>query len=502
MPLRDAMYQKKLVDPGLLRAYPRDTAENLGLDTSGRAATLVCGGVIGDGTSSPAVGTSVPLTLATPPTSSPALQHTGEQSTTHRDARPITDTAMSPTTPTHAPVVPEVGARRKKVGKRLSVKKLRGESSCLDESSKVSNKSMTARSSEKLTNSHCGTEPASFLRGNRDGIEAEISSTRTVFSEVLENSSVTSLSTVSGADSSCKKAEDIVVGAVDVRELNESTDARTSQDGEQSNVDVLTDHCVEGNRWKSELTDASTGLTMIGKKPDEPIGGLGERLRDDPSQSLGEAPNDHDLGPTQESLCPSEPKDSRSSQDREPIVDDIVVLYRTLVLPPEFSSLGPVVDDAADRQLRKNAAIENEQGSSRPPRLPPAENEVFRSNEECGGPVCGGCTRQAQVKPHQIAKDVVQRPDASKRRGNGMSTMDRSNVNSPAGHADTDGKDAHRQATDCPTPGRRSQSDHTLVTSQVSSQISGLAVDQFRSSISDRARAHGRLLQGASERTL
>ena len=226
MPLRDAMYQKKLVDPGLLRAYPRDIVENLGLDTSGRAATLVGGGVIGDGTSTPAVGTSVPLTLATPPTSSPALQHTGEQSTTHRDARPITDTAMCTTTPTHAPVVPEVGARRKRVGKRLSVNKLRGESSCLDESSKVSNKSMTARSSEKLTDSHYGTEPARFLRGNRDKIEAEISSTHMAFSEVLENSSVTSHSTVSGADSSCKKAEDIVMCAVDVWELNESTDAR------------------------------------------------------------------------------------------------------------------------------------------------------------------------------------------------------------------------------------------------------------------------------------
>ena len=66
---------------------------------------------------------------------------------------------------------------------------------------------------------------------------------------------------------------------------------------------MLTDHCVEGNRWKSELTDASTGLSMIGKKPDDPVGSLGERLRDDPSQSLGEAPNDHDSGPTQESLC-------------------------------------------------------------------------------------------------------------------------------------------------------------------------------------------------------
>ena len=136
----------------------------------------------------------------------------------------------------------------------------------------MSNKSMTARSSEKLTDSHYGTEPASFLQGNRDDIEAETSSTRMAFSEVLENSSVTSHSTVSGADSSCKKAEDIVMGAVDVRELNESTGARASQDGEQRNDDVLTDHCVEGNRWKSELTDAS----------DDPIGGLGERLCDDP----------------------------------------------------------------------------------------------------------------------------------------------------------------------------------------------------------------------------
>ena len=186
-----------------------------------------------------------------------------------------------------------------------------------------------------------------------------------------------SRSTFSGADSSRRKAEDVVVGAVDVRKLKESTDARASQDSEQNNDGVLIDQCIEGNRWMSELMDASTGLSMIGKKPDDPIGTLGERLRDDPSQSLGEAPNDHDSRPTYEILFPprhvvqSEPKDACSSQDREPIVDGIVVLYHTLVkdkaLPPgyekEFSSLGPVLDDAADRQLRKNAAIENEQAA-------------------------------------------------------------------------------------------------------------------------------------------
>ena len=116
---------------------------------------------------------------------------------------------------------------------------------------------------------------------------------------------------------------------------------------------------------------------MIGKKPDDPFGSLGERLRDDPSQSLGEAPNDHVSRPTHENLSPldgviqSESKDARSSQDREQMADDIIILYRTLVkdkaLPPgyekEFSSLGPVLDDAADRQLRKNAAIENEQAA-------------------------------------------------------------------------------------------------------------------------------------------
>ena len=65
VPLRDAMYQKKLVDPGLLRAHPSDTAENLGLDTSGRAATLVGGGIIGDGIDAQ----QWVLTFATPPTS-------------------------------------------------------------------------------------------------------------------------------------------------------------------------------------------------------------------------------------------------------------------------------------------------------------------------------------------------------------------------------------------------------------------------------------------------
>ena len=131
VPLRDAMYQKKLVDPGLLKASPRDTAENLGLVTSGRTATLGGGSDIGDGISMLAVGAPILLTLALPPTSSPTLQHTGEQSTTHRDARPITDTTVSTTTPPHAPVIPEVGVRRKRVGKLLSVNTLRGESSSL-----------------------------------------------------------------------------------------------------------------------------------------------------------------------------------------------------------------------------------------------------------------------------------------------------------------------------------------------------------------------------------
>ena len=65
----------------------------------------------------------------------------------------------------------------------------------------------------------------------------------------------------------------------------------------------------------------------------------------------------------------SEPKDVQSSQDREPIIDDIVVLYHTLVedralrdgFEKEFSSLGPVFDDTVDRQRRKNAAIDNKQ---------------------------------------------------------------------------------------------------------------------------------------------
>ena len=120
------------------------------------------------------------LTLATPPTSSSALHH--RCSTVNYNANPHTKSWKT---------------------------------SCEDDkSSKVSNKSMTARSSKKLTDSHYGTEPASFLRGNRDNIEA-----RVAFSEVLENSSVRSHSTVSGVDSSCKKAEDIVMCAVDVREL-------------------------------------------------------------------------------------------------------------------------------------------------------------------------------------------------------------------------------------------------------------------------------------------
>ena len=167
------------------------------------------------------------------------------------------------------------------------------------------------------------------------------------------------------------------MGAMDVPKLNESTDARVSQDSEQSKDDVLIDQRIEGNGCESELMDASTGLSMIGKKPDDPIGSHGEKLRDGPSQGLGEAPKHHDSSPTQGNLRPpsrtvqSEPKDAHSLQDREPIIDDIVVLHRTLVkdraLPDgfekEFSSLGPVLDDAVDRQRRKNAASDNEQAA-------------------------------------------------------------------------------------------------------------------------------------------
>ena len=148
---------------------------------------------------------------------------------------------------------------------------------------------------------------SSFLHGNPDDLKLEFSMERESFSEVVKNSEITSQSVISGADISCRKMDDVVMGAVSAPKLNESTDARVSQDGEQND----------------------------------------------------------------DGIPKSEPKDSSSSQDREPIVDDIIILYRTLVkdkaLPPgyekEFSSLGPVLLDAADRQLRKNAAIENGQAA-------------------------------------------------------------------------------------------------------------------------------------------
>ena len=92
---------------------------------------------------------------------------------------------------------------------------------------------------------------------------------------------------------------------MEATDSNMSMDSRASLDGEQNNDGVLIDPCIEGDRWKSELMDASAGLSMIGKKPDDPFGSLGERLRDDPSQSLGEAPNDHVSRPTHENLSHS-----------------------------------------------------------------------------------------------------------------------------------------------------------------------------------------------------
>ena len=290
--LRDTLITKKLADPGILRAYPRSTLEQLGLQrTIARESTATWstagGGVTDDGISTPMECTDDPLTLATPPTSSFTQQHTGEQSTTHRDARPITDTAMTTTTPPHAPVVPEVGVRRKRVGKLLSVNTLHGESSRFVKPMNVPSRATIERKSKKLTDSPQETEPASFLQGNHDDLAAEISSTLASFSESSKNSRIASQSAISWADSSCRKSEDVVMGAVSSSMLNDSTDGRVSQDGEQNDDGFPIDLHMDGNRLKSELMDASTELSMIGKKPDDPIGSLRERLRDNPSQAYG-----------------------------------------------------------------------------------------------------------------------------------------------------------------------------------------------------------------------
>ena len=96
-----------------------------------------------------------------------------------------------------------------------------------------------------------------------------------------------------------------------------TTDAGESQDGEQRGIASLSakggpstsqkcvvdepmDQGAMSRRDQNDLMDAGGDLSMIGKQPDDPIGNLGERLRDDPSQTHGKAPNDHDSSPTQE----------------------------------------------------------------------------------------------------------------------------------------------------------------------------------------------------------
>ena len=120
---------------------------------------------------------------------------------------------------------------------------------------------------------------------------------------------------------------------------DELRDARYSQDGQQGEDagvsakdgrvnDELVDQGATSSRDQNVLMDAGEDLSMIGKRPDDPNGNLGERPRDDPSQAYGEAPNDHVSSPTQENTAAHLQDDSPQHEEQP---EDIVILYHTLV---------------------------------------------------------------------------------------------------------------------------------------------------------------------------
>ena len=161
--------------------------------------------------------------------------------------------------------------------------------------------------------------------------------------------------------------------------VDELRDARDSQDGEQGEDagvsakdgrvnDELMDQGATSSRDQNVLMDAGEDLSMIGKRPDDPNGNLGERPRDDPSQAYGEAPNDHVSSPTQENTAVHLQDDS--PQHEEP-PEDVVILYHTLVrdgaLPEgcerEFATLAKVIAPAAAREQRRMASLGNVQAA-------------------------------------------------------------------------------------------------------------------------------------------
>ena len=134
-------------------------------------------------------------------------------------------------------------------------------------------------------------------------------------------------------------------------------------------------YVMDGRDDQNSLMDASAGWCMIGKMSDDPFGSLGERQRDDSSQSPGEAPNDHDTSLALKNKRSCDPVQNHltnagqatSHRIVEVQHEDVVVLYHTLVqdgaLPPgfeaEFSGLGPHIFPEAQRQTRRLAQLDN-----------------------------------------------------------------------------------------------------------------------------------------------
>ena len=150
--------------------------------------------------------------------------------------------------------------------------------------------------------------------------------------------------------------------------------------------------------------------------------------------------------------------------------------------------LGQVLRDAADRQCRKNAAIDNEQAAVL---LYDFHKQLQRSSET---------TKNAVDQFLAAARTGQRRTARDSRRCSTAGQLLAKTLRKRSEHG-------RSRSSPCSFGQRRSQWGRCLwrnhkqlnswgqvaaVSSKAGSQISGLVVDKFRRSIHDKARAHGR----------
>ena len=300
--LREAMVTKGLMDPGLLKAYPRASAEILG---------LVGTAVVQDELSAVApFGADCGPSLQSPPATVPTSALDPVQ-TLHDTPRMLGPTAftttddMTPTTtaqqralhepqrdPTTTTTPPSLESQTNRVKRTRAVRQPKS----VPRSSAASGNDILRKSNESPHRPHGGKTVECLVEsakvGKSSGLHKVVkkfemdpalhgksfpSSLNDTFEQSERARETANPVNFDGSKDFRKADERSLRARMEATDSNKSTDSRASQDGEQNNDGVLIDQCIDGDRWESE------------------------------------------------------PKDARSSQDREPIVDDIVIHYRTLV---------------------------------------------------------------------------------------------------------------------------------------------------------------------------